>query len=250
MDAVTLALIKSMAGKGGGGSLPSVTSADNGKVLGVVNGAWAADENILNVTYANSTLSHTYAEIVAAIDAGKTVTITYSGKKYFAQYYSTTNVIFSYQSNISKTLSFCKVTNANTISTNEYDFVPTPYAGLNGSELIVKNGSWTAQQKKFIVTLTPTALDYSGTMDKTETEISDAYEAGQQIVFRVVGIPEYDYVDVNVTEALYYTSVNRWQMSAYLVMLPDTLIYIYNGISSDGDYARYGTRVFTLTPAS
>ena len=107
-----------------------------------------------------------------------------------------------------------------------------------------------SSSNNFIVTLTPTAQDYSGTMNKTETEISDAYEAGQQVVFRVVGIPGYDYIDVNVTEALYDTSYNRWQMSAYLVMLPNTLIYIYNGISSDGDAARYWTRVFTLTPAS
>lgn len=38
MDAVTLALIKSMAGSGS--SLPPVTSSDNGKVLAVENGAW------------------------------------------------------------------------------------------------------------------------------------------------------------------------------------------------------------------
>ena len=39
MDAVTLALLKSM---GGGSSLPPVTSADNGKVLAVEDGAWVA----------------------------------------------------------------------------------------------------------------------------------------------------------------------------------------------------------------
>lgn len=35
---------KSVAGSGGsGGGLPSVTTADNGKFLRVVNGAWAAE---------------------------------------------------------------------------------------------------------------------------------------------------------------------------------------------------------------
>ena len=39
----TYALIKAQGGGGGGGAgLPSVTGADNGKVLSVVNGAWAA----------------------------------------------------------------------------------------------------------------------------------------------------------------------------------------------------------------
>ena len=104
---------------------------------------------------------------------------------------------------------------------------------------------------KFIVTLTPTSPDYSGTMDKTETEISDAYEAGQQIVFRIVGVPGTDYVDVNVTEAIYITSFNRWQMSAYLVMADNnTLIYFYNALTDKGDAARYWTRVYALTPAS
>lgn len=35
-----IALIKALGG--GGSSLPSVTSTDNGKLLGVVDGAWAA----------------------------------------------------------------------------------------------------------------------------------------------------------------------------------------------------------------
>ena len=34
--------IKAVAGEGGGTGLPAVTEADNGKILGVVNGAWGA----------------------------------------------------------------------------------------------------------------------------------------------------------------------------------------------------------------
>lgn len=34
--------IKAVAGEGGGPGLPAVTEADNGKILGVVNGAWGA----------------------------------------------------------------------------------------------------------------------------------------------------------------------------------------------------------------
>lgn len=98
---------------------------------------------------------------------------------------------------------------------------------------------------KFIVTLTPTALDYSGTMDKTPKEISAAYEDGMEIVFRVVGVPNYDYVDVKATEAILYPN-HIWQMSAYLIMLPDMLIYFYNGFGE----ATYSTTVYSLTPAS
>lgn len=35
-----------------------------------------------------------------------------------------------------------------------------------------------ASSNKFIVTLTPTAPDYSGTMDKTVAEINAAHKAG------------------------------------------------------------------------
>jgi hypothetical protein len=35
-------------------------------------------------------------------------------------------------------------------------------------------------------------------------------------------------------------------MSAYLVMLPDTLIYIYNSLTSAGDSARYWTKIYPL----
>lgn len=104
----------------------------------------------------------------------------------------------------------------------------------------------SSQSNKFIVTLTPTALDYSGTMDKTPEEISAAYEDGMEIVFRVVGVPNYDYVDVKATEAILYQN-HIWQMSAYLIMLPDMLIYFYNNF---GVEATYATSVYSLTPAS
>lgn len=42
----TIALIEALKGSGGGG-LPAVTSADNGKVLGVVDGAWAAQNDFV-----------------------------------------------------------------------------------------------------------------------------------------------------------------------------------------------------------
>ena len=44
MDVVTLALAKKYTDEHGGGGVPSVTPADNGKILMVVNGEWAAAE--------------------------------------------------------------------------------------------------------------------------------------------------------------------------------------------------------------
>ena len=99
--------------------------------------------------------------------------------------------------------------------------------------------------EKFIVTLTPTAEDFSGTMDKTPEEISAAYEDGMEIVFRVVGVPNYDYVDVKAMEAILYQN-HIWQMSAYIIMLPDMLIYFHNDLGE----ATYSTDIYSLTPAS
>ena len=59
----------------------------------------------------------------------------------------------------------------------------------------------------FIVTCTPTAQDFSGTMDKTPEEIDEAYRTGRRIRFKVMGMDaEVDatqYVD-NTTPPEYY----------------------------------------------
>lgn len=73
--------IEGKAGSGGGG-LPDVTTADNGKMLSVVNGAWAAtDKSQLVVTYTVTggdnpytlSYSHSLAEIAAALALGRDV---------------------------------------------------------------------------------------------------------------------------------------------------------------------------------
>lgn len=76
----------SMSGEGGGAGLPAVTSEDNGKVLGVVEGAWdktdAANENdfVIEATLDAesmdiSNLSEDFDAIAAAAKAGKNVRI-------------------------------------------------------------------------------------------------------------------------------------------------------------------------------
>lgn len=87
MDLMTLAMAKKSGGGssgGGGSSLPAVTSADNGDLLGVVEGAWVKilpPKEIIyipcTVTYNNGTYSATttasFADTVAAALAGKTI---------------------------------------------------------------------------------------------------------------------------------------------------------------------------------
>ena len=102
----------------------------------------------------------------------------------------------------------------------------------------------------FLVTLTPTAADYSGTMDKTVAEIYAAYQAGGKIVFRMYTDASV-YIDVPVqlvgTDADYtYPSfeANVIQAGTNLMVLARTVT------TDDGTKNTYSTTVYTLTPAT
>lgn len=119
----------------------------------------------------------------------------------------------------------------------------------NGKVLGVVNGAWAAQQKKFIVTLTPTAQDFSGTMDKTVSEINAAYEAGQEIVFRVYAAAgTYNEVDCTIR---YKAGDHPYpSFNAYLVdSTNNVFIFAYTGTTDDGTKQTYSTTIYSLTPA-
>ena len=107
----------------------------------------------------------------------------------------------------------------------------------------------TQGDNRFIVTLTPEAEDYSGTMDKTSNEITQAYEMGKQIVFNVVGFPNFDNVYIPAAWCTYATGHTLCAACATLVnIISDTQIVL---ISSDADNSNdYYTHIYTLTPAT
>ena len=79
------AVAAAMAGVASALELPPATAADNGSVLGVVNGAWAKDSRVLAVTGVVTenesekkvmTLDKTAAEMFEAIEAGRLVKFT------------------------------------------------------------------------------------------------------------------------------------------------------------------------------
>ena len=101
---------------------------------------------------------------------------------------------------------------------------------------------------KFIVTLTPTAQDFSGTMDKTVAEINAAYEAGQEIVFKVLYDQAGSYIETPV-------SVNHGsgaQNEGFFATLVynGTIIVASTGVNPSADKTTYSTTVYALTPAS
>lgn len=129
--------------------------------------------------------------------------------------------------------------------------LPAVTSADNGKVLAVEDGAWaaSAQGKKFIVTLTPTALDYSGTMDKTVAEINAAYEAGQQIVFRTM-MSETTYMETDCTARWFgnttYPSFNGFILDSD----SNALIFAFTGAMNDGTQQTYSATIFPLTPAS
>lgn len=106
---------------------------------------------------------------------------------------------------------------------------------------------------KFIVTLTPTAEDFSGTMDKTVAEINAAYEAGQEIWFKVgTEAQGYAYVPANQISLgdRTYPSFEATLLNPGVGLMYAGLMYAYTEFTDDGTKQTYSTKVYSLTPAS
>lgn len=131
--------------------------------------------------------------------------------------------------------------------------LPPVTASDNGKVLTANNGVWGAQEpigKKFIVTLTPTAADYSGTMDKTVAEINAAYEAGQEIWFKVLTSASTS-VEVPIAYWANDSSYDYHGFAADIVQVnANMFIVAYVGSISDGTRQTYDTKVYALTPAT
>lgn len=131
-------------------------------------------------------------------------------------------------------------------------YTPTPWATgdtVTAEKLNNMETGIDAAVNPFIVTCTPTAQDYSGTMDKTVAEIDAAFNAGKKITFKVMtGATTFLTGDVITT--IYaggsYPSYIAYAIDAY----NNILIRLYTGTNAIGTRATYGTNIYTLTPAS
>jgi hypothetical protein len=98
-----------------------------------------------------------------------------------------------------------------------------------------------AQPEPFIVELTPTAADYSGTMDKTPSEITSAIVDNKSIIFdipslsaRVVADQFIEYNDIIQAGAKVFFDINS----------SPVLITILSNYSE----SKYATNIYSLTP--
>jgi hypothetical protein len=100
----------------------------------------------------------------------------------------------------------------------------------------------------FVVVLTPTAADLSGTMSATVGEINEAYENGRKVVFKVNSSDHVftaDCVSQFFSNSYTYPSFNGYIIDYFRNML----ILVYTGSTNDSASKTYNAKVYTLTSA-
>lgn len=121
---------------------------------------------------------------------------------------------------------------------------------FTGTEwILAPSGGGGGSSNKFIVTLTPTALDFSGVMDKTVAEITTAYEAGQDIWFDVVA-PNMGNIELKCTQVGFDSSGFPSFNAPVILDTNNMLVLMYTGTTDDGTKQTYFTSLYALTPVS
>lgn len=252
--------------KEGGSSLPPVTSSDNGKVLTVADGAWAAGfrtevdpANIQHIPVTFDGSSFTTTITPRDVEDG----FTYDGEEQPPFSQSQLSVIdfyvggemvghsnlTIYESNSDGPTFRSYIADLDDLGlADKYGYFSLDSAG-NNYPYVVSLVSWD-KGGKFIVTLTPTSPDYSGTMDKTVAEIWDAHNSGQDIVFRfMAGATDYYDIMPNLFEHL--DGISYGSISASAIMATNTFGEIRTEQSeSDGTVNNYYAFMYSLTLAS
>lgn len=253
MDAVTLAMIKGLGGSGGS-SLPTVSSSDNGKVLAVKDEEWVAQGDIvLNASNASLDWTGNAFAIIVTSDPPSEDDVASCFK-------SARGIMLVFSENWKVRLTCVEFDYDSGSLSNFYNFAGfardfderkcTYYLKFQFTDgECVGCGGGGTYEDKFIVTLTPTAADYSGTMDKTVAEINAAYEAGQDIWFNVGGGQAY--VPLNIVS--FSSGYDYPSFECYLVnpgIGTGVIMYAYTQFTSDGTKQTYYTQIYSLTPAS
>ena len=236
-----IALIKAL---GGGSSLPPVTASDNGKVLAVKDGDWAAQANdvVLNATptwqdgywtIAITSQLPSASDLEAWFNENRHIVLHFSNDAWYARLYAA-------EKDISNGSTYYSFTGYGV----NFDGDKIRYLvkfNVSGSTVSCVASAYI--DGKFIVTLTPTALDYSGTMDKTPAEITEAYVAGQEIEFDIPSM----LVRCKAMEfALIVDTIQAGAIVTYRTGDSHLLIEIL----TDAADSTYYTHIYSLTPAS
>ena len=237
----------SKAGQGETG-LPAVTPSDAGKVLAVNNsGVWGASDLLTNRN------SDTLIQIAAEYTNGSYVCIsTFDTNDFINRFLSGSDVRLNLTVN-GVTLQLYPTLLGSyylTIVYETYDPVRKAKLRIDFAPTSETTSVFISEtDNRFIVTLTPTALDYSGTMDKTVAEITEAYKAGRKIVFMVVTGAN-TYIETDCTNR-FNNGDDYPAYNAYIIDDQNGVIILASTLATnDGTKQTYTTRVYALTPAT
>ena len=222
--------------------LPSVSGTDEGKVLTVNNsGVWGASGDIvLNVIQDGYQL-----DVTSDLPSMETVANTFKSGR---------NVVLAF-ANGDK----CVLKPSKKETSLEFDYYTFngygydregqkyhAYINLYDDEGITAYHAYYIDADRFIVTLTPTAQDYSGTMDKTVAEIDAAYKAGQEIWFEISD----GYTTNSFAMTMIYRDNSAYPSFTGYIIYHDMIIDVATGSTNLGTSNTYNTIVYTLTPAT
>ncbi len=241
MDPIILALIKKYAG----GILPEVSAADKGKVLAVNNsGVWREQEQefIVRLTptsESGGTMDKSNIEILAAYMQGKRIMFDIVVGSAACRVQATLTA--SFEGAQYPTFSAYGIDTSGTTIINLYVDPSDEESYTFTMDAVEIN-----KEPNFVVTLTPTALDYSGTMDKTVSEIYDAYLAGKNIFFEIYAESmraRFPLVDTNKHDDYAYPSFDAvlWNV------IDKVFMHVSTSFTNYGDKDTYSVSTFPMT---
>lgn len=126
--------------------------------------------------------------------------------------------------------------------------IAAPANPSSAQDLVYLNGAWVAADKLYIVNCTPTALDYSGTMDKTAAQIYAAHQEGKTIMFRVYQDAS-SYVDAVATMVWTNGNYTYPSFNAFIIMGEpvNLLVFARTLATNDGTKATYSTSIYPIS---
>lgn len=101
------------------------------------------------------------------------------------------------------------------------------------------------KKNDFVVTLTPTAQDLSGTMNKTPQEIYDAVVSGKRIVFSIPAFNAFV-----LPQQYLLDSGDVYKVAGQIIFTLDGVGNCIIHIATRIDGSTYDTNIFPLTPLS
>ena len=136
---------------------------------------------------------------------------------------------------------------------NNMEYSDVPYTYMLNTDNIEEGQLWYLQWASheappFVVTLTPEAQDFSGTMDYTVSEIYDAYQQGRRIIFRVEqdGVGAFEIEGYNVGYAVGY-SYPSFNITFFYGDM-HAFVFAATGVTDLADKNTYATTIYPLTP--